>query len=84
MWGLILLGLVNMGGFSATFFVPYAVESVFGLNAQSIGRHYQFQLPVRHLPQSRCRVAVRSLFPLEHYGRSGGPADSRQLRRPLP
>jgi predicted MFS family arabinose efflux permease len=34
MWGLILLGLVNMGGFSATFFVPYAVESVFGLNAR--------------------------------------------------
>ncbi len=32
-WGLILLGLINMGGFSATFFVPYAVESVFGLNA---------------------------------------------------
>jgi predicted MFS family arabinose efflux permease len=34
MWGLILLGLINMGGFSATFFVPYAVESVFGLNAR--------------------------------------------------
>jgi predicted MFS family arabinose efflux permease len=33
MWGIILLGLVNMGGFSATFFVPYAVESVFGLKA---------------------------------------------------
>ncbi len=33
MWGLIFLGLINMGGFSATFFVPYAVESVFGLNA---------------------------------------------------
>ena len=35
MWGMILLGLVNMGGFSATFFVPYAVESVFGLNARA-------------------------------------------------
>jgi len=34
MWGMILLGLINMGGFSATFFVPYAVESVFGLNAR--------------------------------------------------
>jgi predicted MFS family arabinose efflux permease len=33
-WGMILLGLINMGGFSATFFVPYAVESVFGLNAK--------------------------------------------------
>jgi predicted MFS family arabinose efflux permease len=33
MWGLILLGLINMGGFSVTFFVPYAVESVFGRNA---------------------------------------------------
>ncbi len=31
-WGMVLLGLINMGGFSATFFVPYAVESVFGLN----------------------------------------------------
>jgi predicted MFS family arabinose efflux permease len=35
MWGLIFLGLINMGGFSATFFVPYAVESVFGLNARA-------------------------------------------------
>jgi len=34
MWGLIFLGLINMGGFSATFFVPFAVESVFGLNAR--------------------------------------------------
>lgn len=34
MWGLIFLGLINMGGFSATFFVPYAVESVFGLKAR--------------------------------------------------
>ena len=34
MWGLIFLGLINMGGFSATFFVPYAAESVFGLNAR--------------------------------------------------
>jgi len=34
MWGLILLGLINMGGFSATFFVPYAAESVFGLKAR--------------------------------------------------
>jgi predicted MFS family arabinose efflux permease len=32
-WGMILLGLVNMGGFSVTFFVPYAVESVFSLSA---------------------------------------------------
>ncbi len=29
-WGMILLGLINMGGFSVTFFVPYAVQSVFG------------------------------------------------------
>ena len=34
MWGLIFLGLINMGGFSVTFFVPYAVESVFGLTAR--------------------------------------------------
>ena len=32
-WGMILLGLINMGGFSVTFFVPYAVKSVFGLDA---------------------------------------------------
>ena len=35
MWGLVLLGLINMGGFSVTFFVPYAVESVFSLNAKA-------------------------------------------------
>jgi len=35
MWGLIFLGLINMGGFSATFFVSYAVESVFGLDARA-------------------------------------------------
>lgn len=29
---MILLGLINMGGFSVTFFVPYAVRSVFGLD----------------------------------------------------
>jgi|SRR5579871_454791 len=33
-WGMILLGLINMGGFSVTFFVPYAVQAVFKLNAQ--------------------------------------------------
>ena len=37
-WGLIVLGLINMGGFSATFFVPYAVESVFGLDAHEAAR----------------------------------------------
>jgi len=37
-WGMILLGLINMGGFSATFFVPYAVESVFGLTAVESAR----------------------------------------------
>ncbi|MEO5922330.1 MAG: MFS transporter [Bryobacteraceae bacterium] len=34
-WGMILLGLINMGGFSVTFFVPYAVNSVFGLDARA-------------------------------------------------
>ncbi len=33
-WGMILLGLMNMGGFSVTFFVPYAVKSVFKLDTQ--------------------------------------------------
>lgn len=33
-WGMILLGLINMGGFSVTFFVPYAVQSVFGMGPQ--------------------------------------------------
>ncbi len=34
-WGMVLLGLINMGGFSVTFFVPYAVETVFGLDARA-------------------------------------------------
>ena len=33
-WGMIFLGLINMGGFSVTFFVPYAVQTVFGLDAR--------------------------------------------------
>ena len=33
-WSMILLGLINMGGFSVTFFVPYAVKSVFGMGTQ--------------------------------------------------
>lgn len=33
-WGMILLGLTNMGGFSVTFFVPYAVQAVFQLGPQ--------------------------------------------------
>ena len=33
-WGMILLGMINMGGFSITFFVPYAVQSVFGMGAR--------------------------------------------------
>jgi len=37
-WGMILLGLINMGGFSVTFFVPYAVETVFGLDAQEAAK----------------------------------------------
>jgi predicted MFS family arabinose efflux permease len=37
-WGMVLLGLINMGGFSVTFFVPYAVETVFGLDAQAAAR----------------------------------------------
>jgi len=32
-WSMILLGLINMGGFSATFFVPLAVKTTFHLNA---------------------------------------------------
>jgi predicted MFS family arabinose efflux permease len=30
-WSMVLLGLTNMGGFSATFFVPSAVKSTFNL-----------------------------------------------------
>jgi nitrate/nitrite transporter NarK len=30
-WSMVLLGLINMGGFSATFFVPSAVKSTFHL-----------------------------------------------------
>ena len=32
-WSMVLLGLINMGGFSATFFVPSAVRSTFHLCA---------------------------------------------------
>ncbi len=32
-WSMVLLGLINMGGFSATFFVPSAVKSTFQLDA---------------------------------------------------
>jgi predicted MFS family arabinose efflux permease len=32
-WSMVLLGLINMGGFSATFFVPSAVKTTFQLSA---------------------------------------------------
>jgi NNP family nitrate/nitrite transporter-like MFS transporter len=32
-WSMVLLGLINMGGFSATFFVPSAVKTTFQLDA---------------------------------------------------
>jgi predicted MFS family arabinose efflux permease len=34
-WSMILLGLINMGGFSATFFVPSAVRTTFQLQAMA-------------------------------------------------
>jgi len=34
-WSMVLLGLINMGGFSATFFVPSAVKTTFQLSAMS-------------------------------------------------
>lgn len=49
-WGMILLGLINMGGFSVTFFVPYAVQSVFGMGAQDaaniISTSYLVSIPL--------------------------------------
>jgi predicted MFS family arabinose efflux permease len=49
-WGMILLGLINMGGFSVTFFVPYAVQSVFGLGprdaASIISTSYLVSIPL--------------------------------------
>lgn len=49
-WGMILLGLVNMGGFSVTFFVPYAVQSVFGMGAREaasiISTSYLVSIPL--------------------------------------
>jgi len=49
-WSMILLGLINMGGFSVTFFVPYAVKSVFGLGAQDaasiISASYLVSIPL--------------------------------------
>jgi nitrate/nitrite transporter NarK len=35
---MVLLGLINMGGFSVTFFVPYAAETVFGLDSRAAAR----------------------------------------------
>ena len=34
-WSMVLLGLINMGGFSATFFVPSAVKTTFHLDAMA-------------------------------------------------
>ncbi len=49
-WGMILLGLINMGGFSVTFFVPYAVQSVFGMGARDaasiISASYLVSIPL--------------------------------------
>jgi predicted MFS family arabinose efflux permease len=49
-WSMILLGLINMGGFSVTFFVPYAVKSVFGLGAPAaasiISASYLVSIPL--------------------------------------
>ncbi len=49
-WGMILLGLINMGGFSVTFFVPYAVQSVFGMGpsdaASIISASYLVSIPL--------------------------------------
>jgi len=49
-WGMILLGLINMGGFSVTFFVPFAVKSVFGLGprdaAAIISASYLVSIPL--------------------------------------
>jgi len=49
-WSMILLGLINMGGFSVTFFVPYAVRSVFGMGPQDaaaiISASYLVSIPL--------------------------------------
>jgi predicted MFS family arabinose efflux permease len=49
-WSMMLMGLINMGGFSVTFFVPYAVKSVFGMGAQEaaaiISASYMVSIPL--------------------------------------
>jgi predicted MFS family arabinose efflux permease len=49
-WSMMLMGLINMGGFSVTFFVPYAVKSVFGMGAQDaaaiISASYLVSIPL--------------------------------------
>jgi predicted MFS family arabinose efflux permease len=49
-WGMILLGLINMGGFSVTFFVPFAVQSVFHMGprdaAAIISASYLVSIPL--------------------------------------
>ena len=58
-------------------------ESVFGLTASESATIISCQLPVCHLPQSRGRRDVRSLFPLEHFDPSAAllfPRASRFFR----
>jgi predicted MFS family arabinose efflux permease len=49
-WGIILLGLINMGGFSVTFFVPFAVQSIFHRGPQDaaaiISASYLVSIPL--------------------------------------
>ena len=57
-WGMILLGLINMGGFSVTFFVPYRGAIGIREGAGRCGLHHQFQLPGQHPAQSWVRLLV--------------------------
>ena len=78
-WSMILLGLINMGGFSVTFFVPYAVKSVFGMGAQDaasiISASYLVSIPLN----LGLRLPVRPVFPLEHDDLACGASGSREL-----
>ena len=60
-WSMVLLGLINMGGFSATFFVPSAVKTTFQLERDGERVCDQHELHRRHLHQCSVRIPVRSV-----------------------
>ena len=55
-WSMVLLGLTNMGGFSANFFVPSAVRTTFHLGTDGCGLHHQRIIRHRDLRKPALRL----------------------------